>query len=107
MLLRSTVASSNFAVGLNEVSVTAPVMTFFILVRTKAAPLPGFTCWKLTTVMTCPSISKVTPFLKSPAVIIYPVLLWLKVYITKTFYTTYLILASPSFTESANPWAPS
>ena len=50
---------------------------------------------------------KVTPFLKSPAVIIYPVLLWLKVYITKTFYTTYLILASPSFTESANPWAPS
>ena len=61
---------SNFAVGLKEVSVTAPVMTFFILVRTKAAPLPGLTCWNSMTCMTWPSISKVTPFLKSPAVII-------------------------------------
>ena len=70
MVMRSMVASSNFAVGLKEVSVTAPVMTFFILVRTKAAPLPGLTCWNSTTCITWPSISKVTPFLKSPAVII-------------------------------------
>ena len=39
-------------------------------VRTKAAPLPGLTCWKSTTCMTWPSISKVTPLRKSPAVII-------------------------------------
>ena len=43
---------------------------FFVLVRTKAAPLPGLTCWNSTTCITWPSISKVTPFLKSPAVII-------------------------------------
>ena len=41
-----------------------------ILVRTKAAPLPGLTCWNSTTVMILPSYSKVLPFLKSPAVIV-------------------------------------
>ena len=43
--------------------------TFLILVRTKAAPLPGLTCWKSTMVQTPPSHSTVMPFLKSPAVI--------------------------------------
>ena len=46
------------------------VMMFFILVRTKAAPLPGLTCWNSTTCMTLPSISKVTPLRKSLAEII-------------------------------------
>ena len=46
------------------------VMMFFILVRTKAAPLPGFTCWNSMTCMILPSYSKVLPFLKSPAVIV-------------------------------------
>ena len=70
MSLRSTKACSNLAVGLKEVSVTPPVMMFFILVRTKAAPLPGLTCWNSTTCMTLPSISKVTPLRKSLAEII-------------------------------------
>jgi hypothetical protein len=48
----------------------APVITFLYLVRTKAAPLPGFTCWNSTTVQTLPSFSKVTPLRKSPAVIV-------------------------------------
>ena len=34
---------------------------------TKAAPLPGLTCWNSMIWQTAPSISKVTPFLKSPA----------------------------------------
>ena len=33
------------SVGLNVFSVTALVITLRSLVRTKAAPLPGFTCW--------------------------------------------------------------
>lgn len=57
------------SVGLKERSTTAPVITFLILVRTKAAPLPGLTCWKSTMVQTPPSHSTVMPFLKSPAVI--------------------------------------
>jgi len=55
-------------------STTAPVITFFIFVLTKAAPFPGFTCWNSITCMTFPSISNVTPFLKSPAVTILYVL---------------------------------
>ena len=48
----------------------APVMTFLYLVRTKAAPLPGFTCWKSTTSMGLPSISKIIPLRNSPAEIV-------------------------------------
>src|SRR5665647_633566 len=33
------------------------------LVRTKAPPLPGLTCWKLTIVNGCPSISMAMPVL--------------------------------------------
>ena len=43
---------------------------FLYLVRTKAAPLPGLTCWNSMTWHTSLSYSKVTPFLKSPAVIV-------------------------------------
>ena len=50
---------------------TEPVITFFILVLTKAAPFPGLTCWNSTIWRTFPSSSKVIPFLKSPAVIIF------------------------------------
>ena len=55
-----------------QVSITAPEITFLYLVRTNAAPLPGFTCWNSMTCRTlpCPS-SKVIPFLKSPATTIF------------------------------------
>ena len=43
MSLRSTKASSNLAVGLKEVSVVAEVITFFILVRKKAAQMKDMT----------------------------------------------------------------
>mgnify|MGYP005966126503 CR=1 FL=1 len=33
------------SLGLKVFSTTAPVITFLIFVLTKAAPLPGFTCW--------------------------------------------------------------
>ena len=58
------------SVGLNVFSVTAPEITLRILVRTNAAPFPGFTCWNSIICTTFPSISNVTPFLKSPAEII-------------------------------------
>ena len=65
IFLRSTNAVGELGGGVEaDVSVTAPVMTFFIFVRTNAAPLPGLTCWNSTTCITLPSISKVTPFLK-------------------------------------------
>ena len=38
------VCSGILVVGLKVLSRTAPVMTFFSLVRTNAAPLPGLTC---------------------------------------------------------------
>jgi hypothetical protein len=58
---------SNLALGLKDSSRIAPVITFLYLVRTKAAPLPGLTCWKSTTSMGLPSISNTTPLRKSPA----------------------------------------
>ena len=63
-------ASCNFSVGLKVLSTTPPDITFLSLVLTHAAPLPGLTCKKSVTVNTCPSNSKVVPFLKSPADII-------------------------------------
>ena len=65
------VARGCLSVGLKERSTTAPVITFLSLVRTKAAPLPGLTCWKSTMVQTPPSHSMVTPLRKSPAVIMW------------------------------------
>src|SRR5580765_151710 len=63
--LRSTIASPTFTPALNVRSVTAPVFTFRSFVRTKAPPLPGFTCWNSTTWNRTPSSSRVMPFLKS------------------------------------------
>src|SRR3954464_5227714 len=40
-------------------------MTFFSLVRTKAPPLPGLTCWNSTTFQRTPSRSSVMPFFRS------------------------------------------
>src|SRR4051794_8998532 len=46
-------------------STTWPVRTFFSLVRTKAPPLPGLTCWNSTTFHRTPSRSRVMPFFRS------------------------------------------
>src|SRR5665213_4073903 len=42
-------ACSTCSPARNVRSITAPVLTFFSLVRTKAPPFPGFTCWNSTT----------------------------------------------------------
>src|SRR5258706_9834017 len=61
----STVAVSTFVPALNVLSTTLPESTFFSLVRTKAPPLPGLTCWKSTTLQSAPSILSVMPFFRS------------------------------------------
>ncbi|SLI85409.1 Uncharacterised protein [Mycobacteroides abscessus subsp. abscessus] len=48
MSRRSTVAVSTFTPALNVLSTILPDTTFFSLVRTKAGPLPGLTCWNST-----------------------------------------------------------
>src|SRR3712207_2644784 len=63
--LRSTIASPTFTPALNVRSTTEPDLTFRSFVRTKAPPLPGFTCWNSTTWNSVPSRSSVIPFLKS------------------------------------------
>ena len=45
----STLAVSTLVPALNVLSTTLPDNTFFNFVRTKAPPLPGFTCWNSTT----------------------------------------------------------
>src|SRR6266516_5947523 len=61
----STLAVSTLTPALNVRSTTLPDRTFFSFVRTKAPPLPGLTCWKSTTVHSCPSMFSVMPFLRS------------------------------------------
>src|SRR3954447_22745387 len=61
----STVAVSTLVPALNVRSTTCPVRTFLSLVRTKAPPLPGLTCWNSTTFHSTPSRSSVMPFLRS------------------------------------------
>src|SRR6266511_368865 len=46
-------------------SSTRPVRTFFSLVRTKAPPLPGLTCWNSTTFIRSPPMFRVMPFFRS------------------------------------------
>ena len=43
------IACSTFSPARNVRSITAPVRTFLSVVRTKAPPLPGLTCWNSTT----------------------------------------------------------
>src|SRR5580700_3872245 len=61
----STVARSNFSPARNVRSTVAPVLTFLRRVRTKAEPLPGFTCRNSITVQSWPSMRMVTPLRKS------------------------------------------
>ena len=62
----STVAVSTFTPALNVLSTTLPESTFLSLVRTKAGPLPGLTCWNSTTDQSWPPSSLSTrPFLRS------------------------------------------
>src|ERR1700759_4698382 len=61
----STLASSTLTPALNVRSTTLPVMMFLSLERTKAPPLPGFTCWNSTTVHRLPSMFRVMPFFRS------------------------------------------
>src|SRR5918999_462580 len=53
----------NFSPARNVLSITAPSSTRLSLVRTKAPPLPGFTCWNSTMRKTVPSTSTCIPFL--------------------------------------------
>src|SRR5246127_21639 len=61
----SMIACSSFSSARYVRSITAPLRTFFSLVRTKAPPLPGLTCWKSTTLQSWPSRFRVMPFLRS------------------------------------------
>src|SRR5258708_7116366 len=61
----STLATSTRTPALNVLSTTLPDSTFFSLVRTKAPPLPGLTCWKSTTLQSAPSMLSVMPFFRS------------------------------------------
>src|SRR6266511_3668127 len=54
---------AKFSPARNVLSTTAPVSTFFILVRTNAPPLPGLTCWNSTMRQKPPSSSMCVPFL--------------------------------------------
>src|ERR1700728_50723 len=61
----STLAMSTLMPALKVLSTTFPDITFFSLVRTKAGPLPGLTCWNSTTFHSCPSRFSVMPFFRS------------------------------------------
>src|SRR4030095_3005830 len=57
---------STLTPALNVLSTTLPESTFLSLVRTKAGPLPGLTCWNSTTDQSWPPSSLSTrPFLRS------------------------------------------
>src|SRR5919202_6564727 len=53
----------NFSPARNVLSTTEPESRLFSFVRTKAPPLPGFTCWNSTMRQTPPSSSMCMPFL--------------------------------------------
>src|SRR4029078_4206423 len=61
----STVAVSTLVPALKVLSTTLPESTFFSVVRTKAPPLPGLTCWNSTTAHSSPSRLRTMPFLRS------------------------------------------
>src|SRR3954454_14834214 len=65
MSRRSTTAVSTLVPALKVLSTTLPVITFFRVVRTKAPPLPGLTCWKAVTAHSWPSRLRNKPFFKS------------------------------------------
>src|SRR2546423_14421744 len=53
----------NFSPARKVLSITAPSAERRSLVRTKAPPLPGLTCWNSRTLKTVPSTSMWLPFL--------------------------------------------
>src|SRR5215469_9484810 len=61
----SITASGTFSSARKVRSRTAPVRKFFSFVRTNAPPLPGFTCWNSTTVMSPSGRFRAMPFLRS------------------------------------------
>src|ERR1700722_17500567 len=61
----STLATSTLMPALKVLSSTLPDITFLSLVRTKAGPLPGLTCWNSTTFQSSPSRFRVMPFFRS------------------------------------------
>src|SRR6201996_8521592 len=61
----STLATSTLMPALNVLSTTLPDITFFSLVRTKAGPLPGLTCWNSTTFHSCRARFSFMPFFRS------------------------------------------
>src|ERR1700733_1155168 len=70
---RSTLATSTLTPALKVRSTTLPEVMFFSLVRTKAGPLPGLTCWNSTTVHSPWSRFKVMPFFRSLVVATFQV----------------------------------
>src|ERR1044071_5621812 len=65
MCFSSKSTSSTFSPARNVLSITRPCRMCLSLVRTKAPPLPGLTCWKSTMVYGCPSNWIFSPFLNS------------------------------------------
>src|SRR5882724_6460358 len=65
MCLSSKSTSSTFSPARKVLSMTRPCFMCLSLVRTKAPPLPGLTCWKSTMLYGCPSNWIFSPFLNS------------------------------------------
>src|ERR1700733_15885036 len=61
----SMIAWSSFSSARYVRSITAPLRTFLSLVRTKAPPLPGLTCWNSTTLKSPSGRSRLMPFFRS------------------------------------------
>src|SRR4029450_4570355 len=61
----SRMATSTGSSARKVLSSVRPVRTFLSLVRTKAPPLPGLTCWNSTTFIRLPSRLSVMPFFRS------------------------------------------
>src|SRR5580698_10289642 len=61
----SMIACSSFSSARYVRSITAPLRTFLSFVRTKAPPLPGFTCWNSTTLNRPSGRSRLMPFFRS------------------------------------------
>src|SRR5450631_154071 len=61
----STLAVSTLVPALKVLSTTLPERTALSLVRTKAGPLPGLTCWNSTTDQSWLPMLRTMPFLRS------------------------------------------
>ena len=61
----SMIACSSFSSARNVRSTWAPLRMLRSVVRTKAPPLPGFTCWKSTTWKSPSGRLRDMPFLRS------------------------------------------